>query len=256
MLGILIGIAAVILTVGFGEGASNQVDTAISSLGTNLLIVTPGSSTSSGGVQGGFGSAATLTYADAQDLASRLVCPNVVAVAPTATTFDNVTAGTKNWTTQIVGTTASWLRVRDRSVVEGAFFTPAQVNTDADVAVIGSTTAQELGLGAFALGQTITINSVQLTVIGVLNTAGDSSGIDEDDMVLVPITVAQSLITGSQSVSTIYWQTQSQACSAPRTAKPTRAFGAAPDHQSEGCRLHDYRAVDARERRQVRSTTP
>ncbi|HEV7957904.1 MAG TPA: ABC transporter permease, partial [Acidimicrobiales bacterium] len=101
VLGILIGIAAVILTVGFGEGASNQVDTAISSLGTNLLIVTPGSSTSSGGEQGGLGSATTLTYADAQDLASRLVCPNITAVAPTATTFSNVTAGTKNWTTQI-----------------------------------------------------------------------------------------------------------------------------------------------------------
>jgi putative ABC transport system permease protein len=209
VLGILIGIAAVILTVGFGEGASNQVDTAISSLGTNLLIVTPGSSTSSGGVQGGYGSATTLTYADAQDLGSRLVCPNIVAVAPTATTYDEVTAGTKNWTTQIVGTTSTWQKVRNRSVVEGSFFTSAQVNGDADVAVIGSTTAQELGL-TFPLGQTITINNVALTVIGELNTAGDSSGIDEDDMVLVPITTAQSLITGSQSVSTIYLQAQSQ----------------------------------------------
>jgi putative ABC transport system permease protein len=210
VLGILIGIAAVILTVGFGEGASNQVDTAISSLGTNLLIVTPGSSTSSGGEQGGLGSATTLTYADAQDLASRLVCPNITAVAPTATTFSNVTAGTKNWTTQIVGTTASWLKVRNRTTTEGTFFTSAQVNDDANVAVIGSTTAQELGLGSFPLGQTITINDVPLTVIGELNTAGDASGVDEDDMVLVPITVAQSLITGSQSVSTIYLQAQSQ----------------------------------------------
>ena len=182
---------------------------AISSLGTNLLIVTPGSS-SSGGIQGGFGSASTLTYADAQDLASRTVCPNIVAVAPTATTFENVVAGSKNWTTQIVGTTTSWLKVRDRTMAQGSFFTPSQVNDAAAVAVIGSTTAQELGLGAFALGQVITVNSVSLTVIGVLNTAGDSSGIDEDDMVLVPITLAQSLITGSQSVQSIYVEAQSQ----------------------------------------------
>ncbi|MFZ0769211.1 MAG: ABC transporter permease [Acidimicrobiales bacterium] len=210
VLGILIGIAAVILTVGLGEGASATVNAAISSLGTNLLIVTPGSSTSSGGIQGGFGSATTLTYADAQDLASHLVCPNIVAVAPTATTFDNVTAGTRNWTTQIVGTTASWLSVRNRSIAEGSFFTSAQVNDAADVAVIGSTTAEKLGLGDFALGQVITVNSVPLTVIGELNTAGDSSGINEDDMVLTPITVAQSLITGSQSVSSIYLEAQSR----------------------------------------------
>jgi putative ABC transport system permease protein len=210
VLGILIGIAAVILTVGLGEGASATVNAAISSLGTNLLIVTPGSSTSSGGIQGGFGSATTLTYADAQDLASHLVCPNIVAVAPTATTFDNVTAGTKNWTTQIVGTTASWLSVRNRSVVEGSFFTSAQVSDAADVAVIGSTTAEELGFGAFPLGETITVNGVSLTIIGELNTAGDSSGINEDDMVLTPITVAQSLITGSQSVSSIYLEAQSR----------------------------------------------
>ncbi|HTT58641.1 MAG TPA: ABC transporter permease [Acidimicrobiales bacterium] len=209
VLGILIGIAAVILTVGLGEGASATVNSAISSLGTNLLIVTPGSS-SSGGVQGGFGSASTLTYADAQDLASRTVCPNIVAVAPTATTFDNVVAGSKNWTTQIDGTTASWLKVRDRTMAEGSFFTPSQVDDADAVAVIGSSTAQELGLGEFALGQVITVNNVSLSVIGVLNTAGDSSGIDEDDMVLVPITLAQSLITGSQSVQSIYVEAQSQ----------------------------------------------
>ncbi len=95
-------------------------------------------------------------------------------------------------------------------MAEGSFFTSAQVNDAADVAVIGSTTTQELGLGAFPLGQAITINNVSLTIIGELNTAGDSSGIDEDDMVLVPITVAQSLITGSQSVQSIYVEAHQQ----------------------------------------------
>ncbi len=210
VLGILIGIAAVIMTVGLGEGANATVNSAISSLGTNLLVVTPGSSTS-GGVRGGFGSASTLTYADAQDLASRSVCPNIVSVAPMVVTESEVTAGSKNWTTQVDGTTASWLKVRDRSIAEGSFFTSAQVNDGAAVAVIGSTTATELGIANAPLGQQINIAGVPLTVIGVLNTAGDSSGIDEDDLVLVPLTVAQSAITGSQSVSMVFLESQSQA---------------------------------------------
>jgi putative ABC transport system permease protein len=203
VLGILIGIAAVILTVGLGEGATSQVNSAISALGANLLIVTPGSTTT-GGVRGGFGSASTLTYANAVDLGSHVDCPDIAAVAPTAQTEDNVQAGTSNWTTSVVGTTPSWLPVRSRTVALGSFFTSAQVKEQADVAVLGSTTASELGLGFDPVGQTIDINNVPLTVIGVLNTAGSSASTNEDDMVLVPITVAQSQIIGSDAVQTIY----------------------------------------------------
>ncbi|HEY1762710.1 MAG TPA: ABC transporter permease [Acidimicrobiales bacterium] len=210
VLGILIGIAAVIMTVGLGEGASATVNSAISSLGTNVLIVTAGSATSAG-VRGGSGSASTLTYADAQDLASHVVSPNIEAVAPIVVTEDEVKAGTKNWTTQVDGTSASWLKVRDRSVSEGRFFTPAQVKDGAAVAVIGSTTASQLGIGGAPLGQVINVAGVPLTVVGVLNTAGDSNGFNEDDIILVPITVAQSSISGSQSVSLIYLETASSA---------------------------------------------
>jgi putative ABC transport system permease protein len=227
VLGILIGIAAVIMTVGLGEGASATVNSAISSLGTNVLVLTTGSATS-GGVRGGSGTATTLTYADAKDLASRSVCPNIVAVAPMVVTIDEVKAGTKNWTTQVDGTSASWLKVRDRTVAEGSFFTPAQVNDGAAVAVIGSTTATQLGIGGAPLGQEISVAGVPLTVIGVLNTAGDSNGINEDDMILVPITVVQSAIAGSQSVSLVYLEAQSQS-----------ALGAAYDEaDSELLALH------------------
>ena len=203
VLGMLIGIAAVILTVGLGEGATASVNASISSLGTNLLIVTPGSS-SSGGVEGGFGSATTLTYADAQALGTKTVAPAIKAEAPTTTSEEEVVAGTKTWTTSIVGTTPSWLSVRDRSISIGTFFTAADVKDQKAVAIIGSTTAEELGLGFDPVGQTITIGKLQVTVIGELASAGSSGSTDEDDMVLLPITVAQSQITGSDSVSNIY----------------------------------------------------
>jgi putative ABC transport system permease protein len=210
VLGILIGIAAVILTVGLGEGASASVNSAIADLGTNLLIVTPGSS-SSNGIQGGFGSDTTLTYADAKNLSSSVDCPDIASVAPTAITFENVTAGTKNWTTQIVGTTSSWPNVSSRSLSSGTFFSAAQVKDQSAVAVLGSITATELGLGANPVGETINVGTVPLTVIGVLTSAGNLGNANQDDQVLLPITLAQSQILGNNSVQTIYLKATSQA---------------------------------------------
>ncbi len=210
VLGMLIGIAAVIMTVGLGEGATSSVNSAISSLGTNLLIVTPGSSTSSGGVQRGFGSATTLTYADSRALGTHIVAPAIKAETPTTTSFEEVVAGTKNWTTQVIGTTPSYLSVRDRSVTIGSFFTAADVKNQNNVAVLGATTAEELGLDFDPVGQTIDVGNLPLTVIGVLNTAGSSGSTNEDDMVLLPITVAQSQITGSDSIQNIYLEATSQ----------------------------------------------
>src|SRR5665811_1997541 len=104
MLGILIGIASVILTVGLGEGAQAQVSSAINSLGSNLLIVAPGSSTSSTGIRGGSGSASTLTVRDATALSSRTVAPDIAAVAPASQRSEPLVAGSANWTTTVVGT--------------------------------------------------------------------------------------------------------------------------------------------------------
>jgi putative ABC transport system permease protein len=214
ILGILIGIAAVILTVGLGEGAQSSVSSAISALGSNLLVVTPGSTTSSAGVRGGLGSASTLTLADADALESKRVAPNISAVAPTAQTFATLTAGSTNWTTSIVGTTPSWLAVRDRQVAEGSFFTRSELSGDADVAVLGQTTAQELFGGRSAVGETIDADGIPLTVIGELTSAGSSASTNEDDMALVPISTYEQQLSGGTSdtsVSTIYVEADSAA---------------------------------------------
>ncbi len=208
VLGILIGIAAVILTVGLGEGATAQVNSAINSLGTNLLIVSPGSS-STGLVRGGFGTASTLTYANALALGNKRDCPDVAAVAPQVQTGGNLVAGTTNWSTQVIGSTPNWLQVRGRSMAIGSFFTASQVKTDANVVVLGSTTAQELGLFN-PVGQTIEVGTVPFTVIGVLKSAGtSSSSTNQDDMAVVPVTTAQELLTGTPTVSNIYLEATS-----------------------------------------------
>ena len=209
VLGILIGIAAVILTVGLGEGASSSVTSAINALGTNLLIVTPGSTTT-GLVRGGFGSASTLTFQDAQDLADRVDCPDIVAVAPQVERETSLVSGNENWTTGVYGSTPAWLSVRGRSIALGSFFTQAEMTEDANVMVLGQTTAEELGLFS-PVGQTVDLDNIPFTVIGVLNSAGSSSSTNEDDMAIIPISTAQNELLGSSSVSTIYLEAGSQA---------------------------------------------
>ena len=207
VLGILIGIAAVILTVGLGEGAQSDVSAQINSLGSNLLIISPGSSTSTSGVRGGFGSASTLTTADAAALASKTVAPDIAAVAPTTSTSATITASSSNWTTSVVGTNTSWLDVRARTLESGRFLTTADETNGSPVIVLGSTTASELFGGANAVGQTVTINNVQLQVVGVLQPSGSSGTSNDDDVAIVPMRVASQQLFGGTtrtSVSTIY----------------------------------------------------
>jgi putative ABC transport system permease protein len=211
VLGILIGIAAVTLTVGLGQGAQAQVASQIDALGSNLLIVTPGSSTGSTGIRGGRGSATTLTDADASVLADRQVAPDVAAVAPVTSSQQGVVADGTNWTTSIVGTSPSWLAVRARSVQLGRFFTSAEQDAAARVAVIGSTTASELFGARPPVGQTMTITGLEVTVIGVLDTAGSTIGGDQDDQVVLPATTyADAFSGGGPGVSTIYLEATSQ----------------------------------------------
>lgn len=206
MLGIVIGISSVILTVGLGQGAQNQVKDQISALGSNLLIISPGSSTDSSGIRGGFGSASTLTLQDADAIADEDVVPDVAAVAPTATGSVSLTAGETNWTTSVAGTTTSWLGVRARELSAGRFFTDAEVEQTADVVVLGADTAGELFSFGSPVGQTVTVDGTALTVIGVLASSGSSaSGSSEDDVAVMPIGTAKR-VTGASgsSVSTIY----------------------------------------------------
>ncbi|MHB8332570.1 MAG: ABC transporter permease, partial [Candidatus Dormibacteria bacterium] len=192
VLGLLIGIAAVILTVGLGEGAQAQVGSAISALGTNMLIITPGS-TSAAGVSGGLGSASTLTLADATALASATDCPDISQVAPVTQHSASLTAAATNWTAPVVGTTSAYLVVRDRQVVVGRSLTAADVQNQAHVALIGTEVAQNLFPSGRVVGRTMELDGVPFTVVGELNPAGASANANEDNLVLIPISVADTL---------------------------------------------------------------
>jgi putative ABC transport system permease protein len=221
VLGIMIGISAVILTVGLGEGAQKQVGSEISALGSNLLTVTPGSTTSSSGVRGGFGTASSLTDGDAVALDSKVVAPDIRAVAPATSTTASLVAGTNNWTTSVVGSDPSWLTVRGRTMAEGRFIDSHDLATRAEVVVLGATTAQELFSFRDPVGQTVDIAGQPMSVIGVLNTVGTSSTsstvADPDDQAVVPLTTAALLTGGSSrnSVSQILIQATSSSTLSP-----------------------------------------
>ncbi|HJT04939.1 MAG TPA: ABC transporter permease, partial [Pseudonocardiaceae bacterium] len=212
VLGILIGIAAVILTVGLGLGAQQQITQQINSLGSNLLIVAPGSVTGSNGVRSGFGSASTLTEADATDLTSKIVAPDIAAVAPAVQRSESLTAGASNWTTTVVGTTPDWVTVRARTVASGRFLTTQDVTDHAAVVVLAATTAQQLFGARDAIGQTVTVTGVPLSVVGVLSPAGSTAVANEDDQAIVPLSTASQRLFGGAirtAVQTIYLQAQS-----------------------------------------------
>jgi putative ABC transport system permease protein len=208
VLGILIGIATVVLSVGLGEGTSSSVKSQISALGSNLLIVSPGSTTSTTGVRGGQGSASTLSIEDGLALDSKVAAPDIAAVAPIKSTSESLVNGSTNWTTSVVGTNDEWLKVRSRSLAEGRFLTDADDSAAAAVTVLGPTTAEELfGNADAALGQTVTINSIPFSVIGVLTSAGSDSTSDLDDQALVPLATMDSRLSASSdrdSLSSIY----------------------------------------------------
>ncbi|MDR2348060.1 MAG: ABC transporter permease [Bifidobacteriaceae bacterium] len=213
IVGILIGIAAVILTVGLGLGTQKDVSESISSLGSNLLIVRPGSSTSLEGVRGGFGSSTSLTMDDAVALGSQTAAPDIAGVAPEASSSVSLENGETNWTTTVTGTTTSWPAVRSRSLLQGEFFSEAEAETGANVIVLGSETAVELFGSAWAAGRSLTINSVTYEVIGVLAEQGSSDSTNLDDLAVVPMATYSGQIstTGSSTaVQTLYIQATAQ----------------------------------------------
>jgi len=219
VLGILIGIAGVIIAVGLGEGASSQVTSEINSLGSNVLTITPGSSTSSSGVRGALGSASTLTMADASALSSRVDAPDIKAVAAITSSTEVLTAGSQTATTSVQGTTPSWLTVRGRTLAEGRFVDNQDVTDHTAVGVLGATTASELFTRGDPVGQTVDVNGVPITIVGVLASTGSSSsssssGGDPDDTLIVPITTGAERIFGGtsrNSLSSIAVQARSSA---------------------------------------------
>ena len=213
MLGILIGITAVILTVGLGNGAKADVRDQINELGTNILVVSPGSTTDSDGLRGGFGSASTLTTQDAAALASADNAPDVQAVAAVTSSSVSLVNGDTNWTTTIMGTTPSWQEVRSREVTSGRFIDQDDVDDAALVVVLGPDTADELFDGGNAVGQTVTYDGTSLEVIGVLEELSSSEQTSNNDLAIVPeSTYAERLVGGSDrnSVSSIYVKASSE----------------------------------------------
>ena len=196
MLGIIIGIAAVIAMVAIGSGASRMVADQIASIGSNLLLVLPGSTTS-GGLRAGAGSTATLTDDDA--LAIKNECPSVAFVAPTVRGSAQVVFGNQNWSTIVNGVTPDYLSVRDWEVAEGRNISSSDQDGASKNCLIGQTIATSLFGSEDPVGKIIRVKKIPFTVIGLLAVKGQSAqGTDQDDVVLVPLRTAQRKLFASQ----------------------------------------------------------
>ena len=198
MLGIVIGVGAVIVMIAVGAGAQQRVEEQIRALGSNLLLVMPGSTTA-GGVRLGFGSGSTLTEDDV--VAINREIPEALA-APALRGSAQVVWGNSNWSTQVFGVTPEYLDVRQWPLAGGRSFEPAEMAAAAKVCLIGATVAKQLFGSSDPLDQSIRIKRVPFTVIGVLDVKGQSlMGTDQDDLVLVPIKTARSRVLGTASAA-------------------------------------------------------
>jgi len=197
MLGIVIGVGAVIAMLAVGKGASQKIADQIASIGSNLLIILPGS-TSSGGVRRmGAGTQPTLTMGDTEAILRE--CPAVADVAPEHGGIAQIVYGNQNWATGIRGTTPNMLNVREWQLASGRVFTGQEVKSGAKVCLLGRTVVDNLFGNIDATGQVVRIKNVPFIVIGVLEAKGQSlTGKDQDDTIFLPITVAQKQLFGTQ----------------------------------------------------------
>jgi putative ABC transport system permease protein len=194
MLGIIIGVAAVIAMVSVGSGASERIQEQIASIGSNVVIVMPGSVTTSG-IRLGAGNALTLTLDDARAIAEE--CPAVASLAPLVRGGAQTVYGNNNWATSIQGTTPDYLRIRDLELAEGSAFTQQDVDSATKVAMLGKTVADNLFGTEDPLGKVIRIKKVPFTVLGVFEPKGQSpTGQDQDDLIIIPISTAKKKVLG------------------------------------------------------------
>ncbi len=202
MLGIIIGIGAVVAMVSLGQGATASVQAEISSLGTNVLIIVPGATTV-GGVRGGLGSISTLTVEDAEDIEKKVA--SVTAVMYATRSVLQVIRENKNWSTIVLGTTPVFPDIRSWPIAEGNFFTQSDMDSAAKVVVLGKTAVQNLfEAGEEVVGSEIRIRNVSLRVIGVLAPKGQSiTGQDQDDFVVLPFSTAERKILGTKFLGTV-----------------------------------------------------
>ena len=194
MLGIVIGVGAVIAMVAIGTGASNRIAEQIASIGSNLLMVLPGSATS-GGMRMGFGSTMTLTEEDARAIA--LEIPGVVTASGSMRGVAQLVFGNQNWSTAVQGTAPDYLEIRDWELDSGRFFTQEDMDGATKVVVLGQTVRDNLFGDGDAIGQVIRVKKVPFTVIGILARKGQSTwGQDQDDVVIIPLSTAKKRVLG------------------------------------------------------------
>jgi len=199
MLGIIIGVAAVIAMVGVGAGATARIQDQIQSIGSNLIIILPGS-VSTNGVRLGSGAVASLTEDDAKAIAAE--CPSVALTAPTVHGGVQVVYGNNNWATNAQGVTPDYMTIRDYTMLYGQFFTTQDVDAAAKTAVLGETVAENLFGDSDPTGQVVIIKNVPFTVTGVLTPKGQSpTGQDQDDVILLPISTAMQKVLGANKAN-------------------------------------------------------
>lgn len=209
MLGIIIGVGAVIIMVALGSGAKEMIAKQIASMGSNLIMVVPGATTA-GGARMGMGSVSTLTSDDAQ--AIKQDCPAVKAVAPVWGGVTQVVLGNQNWNTGVNGTTPDFFEIRDWPIAFGRRFTDQEVSGAFKVAVLGQSVVDNLFGSDNPVGQIIRIKKVPFSIVGVLSRKGQSPrGDDQDDVVYIPLTTSQRKVFGTtlpRVVRTILVQAQ------------------------------------------------
>lgn len=203
ILGIVIGIGSVISLISLGQASQAAITSQIQSLGSNLLTISPGSTTTAG-VRGAIGGGTTLTYDDAKAIANSSQVTTVAAVAPQVSKRGQVSAGNNNTNTQILGVTDAYLTVNALSMQEGNFITQPDVDGTSKVAVLGPQAAENLFPdGSDPVGQTIRINRIAFRIIGITVSKGGSGFANRDDVVFVPLTTAQQLLFGQDYVNSI-----------------------------------------------------
>ena len=209
MLGIIIGVGAVIGMVSIGLGMQQKIEKSISSLGSNLLIIAPGASTPQGGVRQAAGSNITLTKQDGKAIGQQIAGINYIA--PAVSQQFQIIYGNQNWKTTVQGTTPEFLEIRNFKVASGTFFTNSDDDTRARVAVIGQTVATNLFGNISPIGQTIRIGQAPFRVVGLLASKGQSSmGSDQDDLIIVPLSTAQERLMGISYLHNISIQVQNE----------------------------------------------
>jgi putative ABC transport system permease protein len=200
-LGIVIGIAAVIALISLGASTQQSVQNSIQGLGANLLTISPGSQRT-GAVEGGFGSSQTLTLDDANAITDAHFA-SISQVSPEVSRRGQVTAGRNNTNTSIIGATSTYPAVHNVTMSSGTFITTEDVNSNRDVAVIGPQVVTDLFGGGDPTGQTIRINKIPFTIIGITQSKGGTGFANQDDIVFIPITTAQKTVFGIDYVNDI-----------------------------------------------------